>query len=124
MTVSYTHLRAHETDSYLIRRQRQMCIRDSIQRQCRTMSALPPIATIRGGELSSMRQDDTPAYNDCLLYTSPSPRDGLLSNSSAASDVYKRQHSAPVPNDVRFASDSDHSRWGAKLHATGRYASL
>src|SRR5450759_5995970 len=33
-------------------------------------------------------------------------------------------HSAPVPNDVRFASDSDHSRWGAKLHATGRYASL
>src|SRR5665647_1313154 len=27
----------------------------------------------------------------CLLYTSPSPRDGLLSISSAASDVYKRQ---------------------------------
>src|SRR5665647_1039014 len=27
----------------------------------------------------------------CLLYTSPSPRDGLLSIPSAASDVYKRQ---------------------------------
>src|SRR5665647_2432079 len=29
--VSYTHLRAHETDSYLFVRQRQMCIRDSYQ---------------------------------------------------------------------------------------------
>ena len=28
--------------------------------------------------LAEMRSDDTP-FSDCLLYTSPSPRDGLLS---------------------------------------------
>src|SRR5664279_3280762 len=32
-----------------------------------------------------------PLSHTCLLYTSPSPRDGLLSSSSAARDVYKRQ---------------------------------
>src|SRR5665647_2081098 len=32
----------------------------------------------------------------CLLYTSPSPRDGHLSIPSAASDVYKRQVAAPL----------------------------
>src|SRR5665647_3398102 len=30
-------------------------------------------------------------YLSCLLYTSPSPRDGLLSMRRQASDVYKRQ---------------------------------
>src|SRR5665647_2122019 len=37
--------------------------------------------------------------HSCLLYTSPSPRDGLLSIRRQASDVYKRQdehHAAPV----------------------------
>src|SRR5665647_1570160 len=40
-----------------------------------------------------MRQsrDSLASAKVCLLYTSPSPRDGLLSISSAASDVYKRQ---------------------------------
>ena len=44
----------------------------------------------------------------CLLYTSPSPRDTPISTpsvSSAASDVYKRQHIATVMNDTMLLFD-------------------
>src|SRR5665647_2972613 len=86
--VSYTHLRAHETDSYLvcrlllekngdhldlhlsIRRQRQMCIRDSGQ----------PHRRAGTGERQRHRDaGGNGRCGACLLYTSPSPRDGLLS---------------------------------------------
>ena len=47
--VSYTHLRAHETDSYLV---------------CRL--------------LLEKKKEKKTKKKGCLLYTSPSPRDGLL----------------------------------------------
>src|SRR5664279_4341787 len=87
-SVSYTHLRAHETDSYLVcrlllekngdhrdlhyplRRQRQMCIRDRKDGGAWTI-----------GLKNDMCADDSISDQGdlCLLYTSPSPRDGLLS---------------------------------------------
>src|SRR5665647_1354952 len=90
-SVSYTHLRAHETDSSLFGRQRQMCIRD------RDVAAEPLGDDDVGGALADAAAlDETDEVQlrqvqICLLYTSPSPRDGLLSIRSAASDVYKRQ---------------------------------
>src|SRR5665647_3412903 len=91
MAVSYTHLRAHETDTSLFVGQRQMCIRDRGKAfflrhlPCFLNSLSPNIRAYN--VVSGFKQN----INGCLLYTSPSPRDGHLSIRRAASDVYKRQ---------------------------------
>src|SRR5665647_2976623 len=75
-----------------------MCIRDRflstyLRRPIRSMRPVqPPQRQVRC-ELNSRLQD---SY--CLLYTSPSPRDGLLSIRRQASDVYKRQISINIPS--------------------------
>src|SRR5665647_2632148 len=91
ISVSYTHLRAHETDSYLFVGSVKMCIRD------RHIA----IGIINGQEIKMGRRADFTRTIDagdchrqvyiCLLYTSPSPRDGLLSIRRQRQDVYKRQ---------------------------------
>src|SRR5665647_3198678 len=89
--VSYTHLRAHETDSYLFVGSVRMCIRDRLC--CAAVTADDGAAA---GPTSAPGQTSKPATQPkyvpaCLLYTSPSPRDGLLSIRRQRQDVYKRQ---------------------------------
>src|SRR5665647_3430426 len=91
LPVSYTHLRAHETDTSLFVGQRQMCIRDrsvGCHEEIRSGMALLVTDAAEAAEaIGDYGSDLAP----CLLYTSPSPRDGHLSIRRAASDVYKRQ---------------------------------
>src|SRR5665647_2058482 len=101
--VSYTHLRAHETDSSLFRRQRQMCIRDSLVLVARYLRVPQQVQVLLQEYQHVLFLIPQAQWQTCLLYTSPSPRDGLLSISSAASDVYKRQ---PSPSSSVSASPS------------------
>src|SRR5665647_3433998 len=50
----------------------------------------------------------------CLLYTSPSPRDGLLSIRRAASDVYKRQASFLNCQEKHFCDNGAKQRISAR----------
>src|SRR5665647_2661769 len=74
-----------------------MCIRDRIRIE-RLLLRTRQVRT-RADELIALRARlrAERAAAPCLLYTSPSPRDGHLSNSSAASDVYKRQDPDRAP---------------------------
>src|SRR5665647_556119 len=91
IAVSYTHLRAHETDSSLFVGQRQMCIRDSNQYKSKPPLCWEPRTGHRMERYEKVQPRLLALLYCCLLYTSPSPRDGLLSIRRAASDVYKRQ---------------------------------
>src|SRR5665647_304689 len=89
--VSYTHLRAHETDTSLFVGKRQMCIRDRDYTVAvidfRVTNPSTSQFVVKDIDVSL----DTREGKTCLLYTSPSPRDGHLSIRRQASDVYKRQ---------------------------------
>src|SRR5665647_3487933 len=89
--VSYTHLRAHETDSYLFVGSVRMCIRDRLQ----VPWSYRHLVSCRSRLLFVRRQVGSPQKiyesDTCLLYTSPSPRDGLLSIRRQRQNVYKRQ---------------------------------
>ena len=67
--VSYWGYGDHRDLHLSLRRQRQMCIRDRSNEV-----AVSPVGHQHRG-----RRLDAEAGGDCLLYTSPSPRDGLLS---------------------------------------------
>src|SRR5665647_1016369 len=90
-TVSYTHLRAHETDTYLFVGSVKMCIRDRIS----TGGTLQDLSRRKGRHRKygglKWQQSTKELYRNCLLYTSPSPRDGHLSIRRQRQDVYKRQ---------------------------------
>ena len=94
-SVSYTHLRAHETDSYLVCR---LLLEKKVKNLRRSINSEKlrenindiQINTIKETELIKCRIELISHWktlygsvpNDhvvCLLYTSPSPRDGLLS---------------------------------------------
>ena len=118
MPVSYTHLRAHETDSYLVCRlllekkdiEKLISLMSKstkpvfysgggvinsgpkaskLLRELVNLTGFPITSTLQG--LGAFPGDDNQfigmlgmhgtyeANNACLLYTSPSPRDGLLS---------------------------------------------
>src|SRR5665647_492097 len=68
-----------------------MCIRDSA-RTVDQLEANLDVATLRLGpeHLSALSAVSAPVVG-CLLYTSPSPRDGHLSIRRQRQDVYKRQ---------------------------------
>src|SRR5665647_3506010 len=90
-TVSYTHLRAHETDTSLFVGSGQMCIRDRGYTQKAIVGGHK--VYLKTGEYDDGRLGEIflDMHKDCLLYTSPSPRDGHLSIRRQRSDVYKRQ---------------------------------
>src|SRR5665647_2975574 len=73
-----------------------MCIRDSLS--IRWAVGLLPLISLAICSASASRSawSTTMLTAPCLLYTSPSPRDGHLSIRSAASDVYKRQLEHPL----------------------------
>src|SRR5665647_848537 len=91
MPVSYTHLRAHETDTSLFVGSVRMCIRDR-DYVWDILKVLYPseygYELRRGANVIDTLLVD---YNACLLYTSPSPRDGHLSIRRQRQNVYKRQ---------------------------------
>src|SRR5665647_1098417 len=91
ISVSYTHLRAHETDTSLFVGSVQMCIRDRCQNYLNIDApiALAIIVTFARSYFEIISGHG--AGYLCLLYTSPSPRDGHLSIRRQRPDVYKRQ---------------------------------
>src|SRR5664279_4968849 len=92
ISVSYTHLRAHETDSYLVCRLLRSTLSSS-------SAAADVYKRQRQSHRRARRQhgDGQMGYGArsagsgvlyfCLLYTSPSPRDGLLSR-MPSSEIY------------------------------------
>src|SRR5665647_3369200 len=104
-TVSYTHLRAPRDGLLSIRRQRQMCIRDSRRASFIIWNMIfMPWRSWPSNQPTHWSL--SPKDNEhCLLYTSPSPTRRTPLYSSAASDVYKRQQ-------TRFVHHLEHD-----LHA-------
>ena len=76
-TVSYTHLRAHETDSYLVCRLLLEKKNTSVYGFLDLKNSINNKKSYGGTAISEIRKMISQA--SCLLYTSPSPRDGLLS---------------------------------------------
>src|SRR5665647_2586554 len=89
--VSYTHLRAHETDSYLFVGSVKMCIRDSFYIRAKCNSVFGEWSAKNSFSTTNQSYVGIKNVQTCLLYTSPSPRDGLLSIRRQRQDVYKRQ---------------------------------
>src|SRR5665647_427211 len=89
--VSYTHLRAHETDTSLFVGSVQMCIRDSSHALRHSEAPDKILQQVKTGVGTDERLGDASLFGGCLLYTSPSPRDGHLSIRRQRPDVYKRQ---------------------------------
>src|SRR5664279_104789 len=101
-TVSYTHLRAHETDSYLVfrlllvkrrRKLRSILPSSSAASDVYKRQGMPSDQRLERAKLA-MRQVVLEArMYHCLLYTSPSPRDGLLPRipSSACKETAKTE---------------------------------
>src|SRR5665647_3225381 len=89
--VSYTHLRAHETDTSLFVGSVKMCIRDSSRSRRWDRSCSRPLTRMPLSTMQRPSQSCSSRNGGCLLYTSPSPRDGHLSIRRQRQDVYKRQ---------------------------------
>src|SRR5665647_2566241 len=68
-----------------------MCIRDRIGTIIMARVLRQTSAWLRFGGRHARRELFKTLISPCLLYTSPSPRDGHLSIRRQASDVYKRQ---------------------------------
>src|SRR5665647_3012415 len=82
-----------------------MCIRDSYYSPCALFSLLGLIAYYR---LIRRRRGAALLFvvsATCLLYTSPSPRDGLLSIRRQRQDVYKRQLLQPLRSILTARTD-------------------
>ena len=79
IAVSYTHLRAHETDSYLVCRLLLEKIKQNIFPFPLEVTEVDACKLVAKDIIKQFNNIDICVFGTCLLYTSPSPRDGLLS---------------------------------------------
>src|SRR5665647_2176093 len=109
LAVSYTHLRAHETDTSLFVGSVRCVIRDSTRKH--------PMVThfSKALQTDGKRTFETEVLvigggvTGCLLYTSPSPRDGHLSIRRQRQMCNKRQHKETSHGDTLLEGPAN--RW-------------